>query len=452
MNKYFKTVIVFASMILISGCGKLLDLQPAQSISEDVALTTDKNVKNVLLGAYALFSQSGIYGGCILRDAELLGGNGELQWVGTYIDPRQIYNKTMLATNSEAYNHWAESYQVINSCNNVLSALSVVNDVDRDRVEGEAKFLRGMMYFDLVRFFGKQYNFAGNNTQYGVPIVLTPTREINSNSFVSRNTVEEVYTQVLSDLTAAVAKLPEDNEVYATKGAANAILARVYLQKGDYTNARIAADAVISSGKYNLVAEYADAFNQDGNTSEDIFATQITTQDRFSSMTEYFSVPDFGGRDGDIQILQAHLDLYSAGDKRKDLFFTYSGNTFCGKWNAAYGVVNLVRLAEMYLVRAECNLRIDPTGATFLGASALDDYNTVHTRAGLAPAATVDLDAVLYERRLELAFEGFKIHDIKRLHETFASYTWDDAKLVMPVPARELGSNPTLKTQQNEGY
>ncbi|HVN57625.1 MAG TPA: RagB/SusD family nutrient uptake outer membrane protein [Bacteroidales bacterium] len=450
MNKYIKTIIVIAFLSALTGCGKILDLQPAQSISEDFALSNDKNVKNVLLGAYALFAQPGIYGGCLLRDAELLGGNGELQWVGTYIDPRQIYNKTMLATNSEAYSQWYNSYQVINACNNVLSAISVVNSADQNRVEGEARFLRGLMYFDLVRFFGKQYNFSGANDQYGVPLVLTPTHGIDANAYVGRNTVGEIYTQVVLDLTTAVTMLPDDNGVYASKGAANALLSRVYLQMGQYADARDAANEVISSGMYSLNANYADAFNQDDNTTEDIFVTQITPQDRFSSMTEFFSIRAYGGRDGDIIILPGHLNLYPAGDKRKDLFFSYSGNMFCGKWNNLYGGVNLIRLAEMYLVRAECNVRL----GTSTGATPTDDYNTIHTRAGLIPlaAGTATLDTILYERRLELAFEGFKIHDIRRLHSTFDVYSWDDDKLVMPIPARELDANPALKTEQNPGY
>ena len=451
MNNYIKSLIVVASLAVVAGCGKILDLQPSQSLSDVDAINSDRNVKNVLIGAYALFAQPGIYRGCLLRDAELLGGNGELQWAGTYIDPRQIYNKTMLATNSEAYYQWFNSYQVINSCNNVLSALSVVADADRDRVEGEARFLRGFMYFDLVRFFAKQYNFAGSNDQMGVPLVLTPTRIIDTSVFVGRKTVEEVYTQILMDLTTAAAKLPEDNGVYASRGAANALLSRVYLQMGQYADARDAADAVISSGMYTLLTNYADVFNQDDNTAEDIFVTQITTQDALgSSMTEFFSVPDFGGRDGDIHILDAHLNLYPAGDLRKDLFFSYNGFNFCGKWNNLYGGVNLIRLAEMYLTRAECNARL----GTEVGATPTDDYNLIHTRAGLTPlaAGTATLDTILYERRLELAFEGFMIHDIRRLHESFDIYSWDDDKLVMPIPARELDANPALKSEQNPGY
>ena len=225
-------------------------------------------------------------------------------------------------------------------------------------------------------------------------------------------------------------------------------MARVYLQKGDYAKSRDAADAVIGSGMYALQKTYASVFNNDNNTLEDIFATQITPQDRFSSMTEFFSVPDFGGRDGDIEILDGHLNLYSAGDKRFDLFFNGNGSIECGKWNNQYGVVNLIRLAEMYLIRAECNTRL----STSVGATPVDDYNIIHTRAGLDPVASVSLDEILYERRLELAFEGFKIHDVRRLHESVGDFQYYDPKLLFPIPAREIDANPALKTQQNLGY
>lgn len=448
MNKLLSIISVVALAGLFAGCDKNLDLEPSQSINENVALTSDANVKVVLQGAYSQFALPGIYGGNILRNAELLGGNGELRWVGTYIDPRQLYNKSILATNSEVEVQWRDSYEVINTTNNILSALDKVNASDRDDVEGEALFLRSLMYFDLVRFFADQYVFGAANSQLGVPIILTPTRLPIESTMVGRNTVDEVYNQVITDLLAAASKLPEDNGVYASSGAANALLARVYLQKGDYAKARDASNAVITSGMYELQKTYAGVFNNDNNTLEDIFATQITAQDRQSSMTEFFSTTDYGGRDGDIEILDGHLELYSVGDKRFDLFFNGNGSIECGKWNSQYGVVNLIRLAEMYLIRAECNIRL----TTNIGATPLDDYNTIHTRAGLDPVLSVTLNDILYERRLELAFEGFKIHDIRRLHQNFSSYLWNDPKLLYPIPAREIEANPKLKDQQNPGY
>jgi hypothetical protein len=448
MKKIISILTIITPLVIFTGCDKYLNLEPSQNISEKIALTTDENVKSVLLGAYSEFAYPSIYGGNILRNAELLGGNGEIQWVGTYIDPRQIFNKTMIAANSEAQVQWRDSYKVINSVNNILGALDVVNANDRDRVEGEALFLRGLMYFDLVRFFGDQYNFGAANTQPGVPLILTPTRSINETNLVSRNTVDEIYNQVITDLVSATSKLPSKNDVYASNGAANALLARVYLQKGDYAKARDAANIVIGSGVYSLLPVYADVFNNDNNSSEDIFATQITPQDRFSSMTEFFSVPEYGGRDGDIDILPGHMALYPAGDERADLFFTGNGALRCGKWNNQYGVINLIRLAEMYLIRAECNIRLTTT----TGATPLSDFNKIHIRAGLSAAATVTLADILLERRLELAFEGFKIHDVRRLHLNIGSLPYNDPKLLFPIPERELDANPKLKTQQNPGY
>jgi starch-binding outer membrane protein, SusD/RagB family len=102
----------------------------------------------------------------------------------------------------------------------------------------------------------------------------------------------------------------------------------------------------------------------------------------------------------------------------------------------------------MYLIRAESNIRL----GTSVGASPVDDYNAIHTRAGLAAVSSVTLQDILLERRLELAFEGFRIHDIRRLHENVASYPYDDPRLVFPIPAREIDANPSLRGEQNPGY
>jgi hypothetical protein len=448
MNRLISIISTIVLCGIFTGCDKYLDLEPSQSISENIALTSDENVKHVLTGAYSEFALPGIYGGNLLRNAELLGGNGEIQWVGTYIDPRQLFNKTMLTTNSEVEVQWTDSYEVINTANNILSALAVVKDADRDRVEGEARFLRSLMYFDLVRFFADQYQFGVANSQLGVPLILTPTQGITEASFVTRNTVDEVYNQVIADLTLAATKLPPSNGVYATSGAANALLARVYLQRGEYDKARDAANTVIKTKLYSILPLYADVFDQDNNTDEDIFVTQITPQDRFSAMTEYFSIPEFGGRDGDIDILDGHLNLYQTGDTRRDLFFVGNGAERCGKWNNQYGGINLIRLAEMYLIRAECNFRL----STNIGDTPLADYNVIHTRAGLTAALAVTLPDILMERRLELAFEGFKIHDLRRLHQNFGTFTYNDPRLLYPIPARETEANPKLKPQQNPGY
>jgi starch-binding outer membrane protein, SusD/RagB family len=448
MKKIFSIIVMMAFLAIFSGCDKLLDLEPSQSIDENEALTTDTKVKSVLKGAYFQMADDGLYGGCLLRNSELLAGDGELFWVGTYGGPRQIFNKAMNAANEDVRIQWLDAYLVVNSANNVLSALDIVLAEDRDRVEGEALFLRSYAYFDLVRYYGSQYVPASTNNQFGVPLILTPTKGgVSEANYVGRATVQAVYDKVVADLIKAASLLPEDNDVYASSGAANALLARVYLQQGEYAKARDAANTVISADFYQLLPAYSAVFNNDNNSSEDIFAIQITPQDRFSAMTEFFSVPDYGGRDGDIVIEEGHLNLYDFEDERLALFFIYDGY-MSGKWNNQYGVVNLIRLAEMYLIRAECNFRLN----TSIGATPLADYNTIHTRAGLNAATTVTLDDILLERRLELSCEGFMIHDIRRLNGTVGTIPYNDPSLLFPIPARELEANPILKTQQNPGY
>jgi len=445
-KQYIKLMSILVVIVSMTACDKYLDLEPAQSISENIALDTDRNVKNVLNGAYNVFRRAALYNGNLLRNAELLGGDGEILWTGTFGGPRQIAQKTMFAENEDVRLQWMDSYAGINGVNNVLSALDVVNAADRDRVEGEALFLRALFHFDLVRFYGLQYEPGTTNSQLGVPIIATPTRGINESSFVSRNTVEEVYNQVIADLTRASDLLPTSNGVFATKGAADALLARVYLQKGDYQNARDRANTVISSGLYLLRPNYAAVFNNDNASSEDIFVTQITTQDPASSMTIFFSTPPFGGRDGDIDILEGHLNLYEPNDQRLALFYLGSGEMRSGKWNNQFGVVNLFRLAEMHLIRAETNARL----STSVGASPTEDVNVLRTRSGLDPKDNVTLDDILLERRLELAHEGFKIHDMRRLKLNVGSRPYNSPELVFPIPAREIIANPNL--DQNPGY
>lgn len=448
MKRFSIILILSAALFSLNACEKFLDLEPPQSISEDLALTSDANVKNVLRGGYAAFRSNFLYGGGVLTLSELLAGDGEIQFVGTYTDLRQIFNKATESANGDVRRLWMDGYVLINIMNNVLSAINVVNSADQARIEGEALFLRSLMYFDLVRFFGQAYDPAiANNTQLGVPLVLTPTRGINDESYVSRNTVQEVYDRIIQDLERAATLLPEQaavTDLTATRGSANALLARIYLQKGDYANARLKANAVITSARYTLRPTYAGVFNNDGKSTEDIFVTFFTTQDRFSAMTEFWSVPAFGGRDGDIDILPGHLNLYPAGDARRALFFSGGGAMRSGKWNNQFGVVNLIRLAEMHLIRAEGNVRL---GAPFVGPAPHVDINTLRQRAGLSGGdlyASVNLDQVLLERTLELAHEGHKLHDVKRLKLNVGARPHNHPKLIFPIPFREMEVNPNL--------
>ncbi|MEP6582927.1 MAG: RagB/SusD family nutrient uptake outer membrane protein [Ginsengibacter sp.] len=441
--------ILLVSSILVSSCGKKLDTVPTQSIDASAALGTSNDVQVALVGAYSALGAADFYGGRAFVGPELLANSGEIDWSGTYQGLTQIYNKSIPVDNGFITDTWLTGYTAINDVNNVLGALDVVDAADKDRVQGEAEFIRGSAYFDLVRLYARAYNDGSPASNPGVPLVLTPTISVTPESKVSRNTVEEVYTQAITDLKDAEAKLPVENGFFATTNAASAMLARVYLQKGDYANALIESDKVINSGEYSLTDTYADEFPNPAtpapvaNSSEDIFSMQVNTSSGYAGFQEFFSA---NGR-GDITINQAHFDLYEPGDDRLNLFYSSGGSDFTGKFENLYGNVIIIRLAEMYLIRAECNFRLGST----TGATPLEDINTIRARVlpDLTPAE-LDLPAILKERKLELAFEGFALYDAKRLQTPIGILPWNSPKLIYPIPKREIIVNPNLT--QNEGY
>lgn len=456
MNKFFKYIALGLSITAFTACESELDqVKPVNSVEEATILNAEQNIQSILVGAYDALSSTNLYGGNIMRNAELLGADPvarDLRWRGTFIDPSEVYNKNMLVTNGEASSMWLSAYNAINVCNTVLENVSKITDVNRrSRTEGEALFIRATLHFELVRFFAKQYEVGQTNSQAGVPIVTKSTSLAN---FVevkpSRNTVEDVYNTVIADLTKAETLLPVSNGFYADRATVAAMLSRVYLQKSDFANARDAANRVINSGKYNLVPVYAFCFNNLKNSAEDVFAIQITVQDGVNNMATFFAGAVVGGR-GDMQIQNPHLNLYETGDARRALFYLDAGRgrIHSGKWNNVVAAnINIIRLAEMFLTRAECNFRLN----TSVGAAAIDDINRIRTRVGLPARATNDLTLanILRERHLELAFEGLRIHDQKRTRTNVGSRASTDPKLIYPIPFREINANPNLT--QNETY
>jgi hypothetical protein len=161
----------------------------------------------------------------------------------------------------------------------------------------------------------------------------------------------------------------------------------------------------------------------------------------------YWSIPTYGGRDGDVSVQASHLALYSVGDARRALFYTGAGATRSGKWQLQYRNLPVIRLAELYLTRAEANFRL----GTAVGATPLQDVNRTRQRAGLLPLVVVTLDDILLERRLELAHEGHRIHEIKRLMGTADGFAYNADELVFPIPQREVDASRGVIVQ-NPGY
>jgi starch-binding outer membrane protein, SusD/RagB family len=454
MKKYIK-IGLLALITGFSSCNDELFLTPFQSIDQELALSNDANVKSVLVGAYSEMRSVSLYGGRLQLYSEMLGANGEIRWEGTFNQPREIFNKSILVNNSFVEGTWAAAYRVINVSNNVLSAIDVVDEEDRDRVRGEALFLRGSMYFELIKLYGLPYVAGNPNSNLGVPLILTPTRGITEESFVSRSTVDQIYAQILSDLTEAESLLPLSNGFFANSYVTAAQLSRVYLQMERFADARDAANRAIEQAEGNgkrLVTNFMDAFNTDGDSPEDLFAIQVNTQDPANDMFLFYSLPEFGARDGDVSILQPHLNSYEPNDIRLTQFYMGAGEFRTAKWRDQFKNVKVLRLTEMYLTRAEANFREN----TSVGATPLQDINRIRARVSLPAKTSLTLGEILKERELELAHEGQSVHDVKRVRGSINDnsgstvFPYDSPRMVFPIPQREMDANPNLV--QNPGY
>lgn len=479
-------IFLLVMTMFTTSCDLMVD--PEQSIDASEALSTSQNVESATIGMYAILGRGSLYGTNLLLLPELIGAETNVQWRGTFQSFRQVNNKNMDAQNVEASRTWIAAYQAINLANNIIHALDVVDEELKDQIEGEALFVRGILHFELVRMYGRPYNDGDPTSNLGVPIKLSPSlNEQQAGELVGRESVDDVYEQVINDLTSARDLLPEENRGRATTWAASAFLARVYLQKGDFPNALAEANRVIESGYFNLNPTVTSAFLND-NTAESIFEIQANDQNNAGSendgMSTFYASLEGIGR-GDVQVLSFYsddpedyifldrvttYDLYEDDDTRKTALVYVGvgrrpGRLYSGKWTAPGQNLPIIRLAEMYLIRAEANLEL----GSAVGADPYDDVDLIRQRAGASSLDVVDLDAVYLERRLELAFEGHRGHDIKRLEMDLEGWTfddetntyvldpeniipWNDDMLQFPIPQRETDANSLLNEQQNPGY
>ncbi|GAB4511331.1 MAG: RagB/SusD family nutrient uptake outer membrane protein [Allomuricauda sp.] len=431
------------------GCDDNLELEPAQSLTPEAVLTDEGNMQNLLIAAYDFAGQDEVLAGQTQLASELLANEGDLAWRGTFADPAEFNRKQMTSPNVFVETFWENSYAGINQVNIILDNLDIISDnTERNRIEGEAKFLRGTLYFELARFFALPYEAGGGNSQLGLPIVLEGVVDAGAITFPQRNSLEEVYDQAINDLNDAYSLLPSSNGVYADRYSAQGVLARLYLQQGNYTAARDAANDVLSNSGHSLAPTYAGAFNNDTDGVEDIFMWQITTQDGTNDFNTFWSTRDFGGRSitGDITVEAPYFDLFSDTDDRADFFYEGSGTILTAKWQSQFANIPYLRIAEMHLIRAESNFRL----GTAIGLSPDDEINALRARSNAAPIAGLTLQDILDERKRELAFEGHALHDGKRLQLTIDGLAYNDDLLVFPIPQRELDANPNL--QPNPGY
>lgn len=435
----------FFLVLMVSACTNRLNIEPEQAISTDRALSDNQGVRTALIGTYDRLTQ---LPGEVILFSEMLADSENLIWTGPTTEIIQFLFKTLAVNNNTLRNFWIDSYRTINQANTVLDAVAVVDEIDREAVAAELRFIRALVYFDLVNMYAKPWTAGNPELNLGVPIISTPAEQSLKNPEVPRNTVTEVYQFLIDDLLFAKANLPAQNTVFANSYAASALLSRVYLMQEKFDLATIEADRVISSGQFDLLTDFGQVFNQSENSKEDIFAIQITSQDGFNLLSNLYTGQLEGGI-GEIGITDVHLTRYEMGDQRANLFYfdQQSSTLRSSKWRVRAsrdGNVTIIRLAEMYLTRAEGRFR---TGDA---AGALEDINIIRNRAGLPSLTNIDLDIILNERFLELVFEGHQYRDTKRNRRQFGSLPFDAPSLIYPIPQREMDVNKALV--QNEGY
>jgi starch-binding outer membrane protein, SusD/RagB family len=459
MKRYIiKTGLCCLLALGFASCDDKLDIQPEQSIDMADALNSPQGVESAVVGLYANLGHATLYGTNLVLLPDLQGSEGYIRWDGTFQGYREVSQKTMTSINTEALRTWERAYSTINLANNILESLPVVTDAaDKSRLEGEALLVRGMLYFELVRMYGLPFEAGAANAQLGVPLVLKATTTLEQGTTqTARATVAAVYDQVIADLAKAASLLPEttSKNVRATKFVAHAFLARVYMQQGNYAAALTQANTVINSGNYSLNSSVAAAFSN-RNTRESIMEIQQNDQNNAGTsndgLTTFYASLGGIGR-GDVRVETDFQDLYETNDlRRADLLYEGTGRRAgrlrTGKY-VDYGAnIPLIRLAEMYLIRAEANFRL----GNLLGAdNPTADVNRIRRRAGASEKLLVTLDDILRERQLELAFEGHRIHDIKRTKGTTGTFAYNDPKLVYPIPKREMDANELL--EQNDTY
>src|SRR5699024_890148 len=306
----------------------------------------------------------------------------------------------------------------------------------------EAKIIRAISYHALVRWFG------------GVPLVLEPIEEVDESIYVSRASEQEVYDQIITDLTDAVATLGDNGSAGATTAtglAASALLSRVYLYTEQYDLAENAASTVIGSGKYTLSSNYEDIFA--GSSSGEIFTLLYTSED--DNSLAFYAFPSDAGVRYEYAPTSDYQSSFESGDERKDVNIgIVAGDLTITKYfrtTDGDDDIPIIRLGEVYLNRAEA--RVKKSSKDIDGA--MDDVEEVRNRAGLSRKSASSppdaLDIILQERAHELFAEGHRWFDLRRFgvaQQVLGISNTDN--LLWPIPQSQMEVNPKL--EQNPGY
>jgi hypothetical protein len=439
-------IYILGIIYLLYGCD-VLNVEPTDSIPASAAFKDKAGIERGIIGSYSSLQSLSYYGRTYIIFADLAADNLNHPTDATSSDYAEVDNNAILPENSSVNGIWASIYDGINVVNNVIAKVPGINDMtETEKYEALAElyFLRALNHFNLLNFFG------------AIPLKITPTVGV-SNLDAGRDPVNVVYSKVIEDLSFSEQYLvaSASTKIRASKYAAKALLARVYLYQGNYSQAYEKANDVILNGGYTLLENYSDIFSEDGS-AETIFEVDFTELDR-NRLAEYNFPKTLNGR-REVAPSESLLNAYEPGDDRIATSIAYSGtNAYANKYNdLKTGTDNVIvlRLAEMYLIRAEAEA--NKTGGNLTGIS--DDINLIRSRANL-PATTANtinelLSAIEKERRAEFAFEGQRWFDLVRtgramdILPTVINLT----KTLFPVPLGELQTNNSPEMIQNPGY
>ena len=382
------------------------------------------------------------------------------------------------ANNVESEDYWQSMYEVIFRANNILDFMDIADSGNRAKYTAEAKFLRAYAYFKLVRLFGD------------VPLVTRVVNPEENELLFTRVATAQVYQQIVADLQEAVNTLDNTHKSRTSKAAAQALLAKVYLTQGtNYTEAQQLCEAIINGGEFELESNFSDVFYSELN-DEIIFAIQYMAGDANESQSfssEFTSAFRQGREDGQNIVntnLKADFDAFGGNrtavsitdlsgvleeDENEVIKFLPDGSdittsppTYGGNARNAGNDYIAIRYADVLLMHAEAIL----AGSTeTTSGSAIDSYMEVRIRAGFDPVADrpalLTKDALLLERRVELAFENQRWFDLVRFgvaddvlsaHAIEMGYVdYSTRALLLPIPAREINLSKGILTQ-NPGY
>ena len=467
--------ILLVGVLFTTACKKeFLNQEPATAVTVETAIKTSNDLADAVNGMYNTMRASGFYGRDVVVIGDLLADN-------TYVNISNsgrfltINNYTFINTSGEAANIYSQAYYTLLQANRIIyEGEKLPSSPANNQLIGEAFAVRGLVYLNLVNWFATP--FTVNPAANGVPIITIPSYVSGFDIKPSRAPVSAVYTQIIADLEQAYLLMPTtnislhaNNSNYLFKYAAKAIEARAHLYKGDYAKALTAALLVINSGGYTLAptpAAFSSYWASPSATTsklETIFETNqnATLNNGFNGTDAIYSQAGYG----DIQATTDLYNQYSATDVRRTLIINgtrggqqaYIVNKYPNYSNTGDKDENkVIRYAEVILTAAEAYAR---TGDEINARKYLNQIAQLRDPSfttGYTSSGAQLITDILDERRKELAFEGLRFFDFKRLNLAFnrpaqaqgyASYPFvsvTDTRRLLPIPLAELNANPNM--------